>query len=136
MSTVSDFDSYCRRIIAYSAALAAIGAVAILLITYRDDPGLFAGFCLGSIFSMLRWQLLIMELRRFARSPSGRTGHYMRSFFIRYGLTGAVIGVSLASAAFSPVTTIISVFLVNAVIIGEQVITGFRGGSKGNETWE
>ena len=136
MSTVSDFDSYCRRIMAYSAALAAIGAVAVFLITYRDDPGLFAGFCLGSIFSMLRWRLLILELRRFARAPSGRTGHYMRSFFIRYGLTGGVIGLSIASPAFSPVTAIAGVFLVNAVIIGEQVIAGLRGRTGGHETWE
>lgn len=131
-----DFDKYSRKVMVYSAALAAVGAVAVFATTHHSKPELFAGFCLGSVFSMLRWRLLILELKRFARSPSGRAGHYLRSFFIRYGLTGAVIAVSIASAAFSPVTTVIGVFLVNAVIIGGQVVAGLRGRAKGQETWE
>jgi hypothetical protein len=131
---VSDFDSYSRKILSFSAALAAISAAAILITTYHISPDIFAGFCLGSVFSLLRWRLVIGELRKFAGSAG--TGRWVRMFFFRYGLTSAVIAISVASPSFSVVTAVAGIFLVNAVIMGEQVITVFRAGIKGHESWE
>lgn len=76
------------------------------------------------------------ELKRFARGSSGRVGHWLRSFMIRYGLTAAVIAVGAASASFSVITTVIGVFLVNAIVIAEQFVSHMRIGAKGQETWE
>jgi hypothetical protein len=84
---------------------------------------------------MLRWRLIVWELKKFARQRSG-PGPWLRGFFIRYALTGAVIAVSAASPEFSVVTTVIGIFLVNAVIIGEQALSMIRMNAKGRETWE
>ncbi len=130
-----DFDSYTRKIMSYSAALTSVGAVALAIITYRDRPDLFGGFVLGAVFSMLRWRLMIRELKKMARGSSG-AGLWLRGFFIRYGLTGLIIGVSVASDAFSVITTVAGIFLVNAVIIGEQILTMLVDRVKGKETWE
>ena len=132
---MDDFDSYSKRVMAHSAAIAAVGAIAVFVTTYHHTPELFAGFCLGAAFSMLKWRLIIRELRKFADGRSG-VGRWMRTFFIRYGLTGAVIGLSIASPAFSPITAVIGIFLVNMVIIGGQVISAIRGRAKGLQDWE
>jgi len=132
---VSEFDSYARKIMAISALLALSCALALYLISYSVDSTLFAGFCLGAAFSMLRWRLIIINLKKFG---IGRTGvaPWLRGFFLRYGLTGAVIAISLASDAFSPYTAVAGIFLVNAVIIGEQFFAAFLQRYKGQETWE
>jgi hypothetical protein len=131
---VSDFDEYSRKIMAISLGLAVVCALAFFITTYDSNPDLFAGFCLGATFSMLRWRLIIWELKRFARG--GGTGRWVRSTLIRYGLTGAVIAISVASPSFSPITAIAAVFLVNVVIIIEQLASMLRSGAKGHETWE
>ena len=117
-----------------SAALAAAGAVVLYVSTYREKPDLFAGFILGAAFSMLRWRLIIRELKKVASGASG-AGPWLRGFFIRYGLTGVIIAISVASDAFSIVTAVAGVFLVNAVIIGEQLVS-MLGRLKGRESWE
>ena len=130
-----DFDSYVRKIIGVSAAIAVVGALIAALTTYRRDPTIFSGVCLGAVFSLLRWRLIIRELRKFGAGVSG-TGHWLRGFFVRYGLTGAVIAISLASDAFSPASAIPAVFLVNAVILAEQAILILKTRFKGQENWE
>ena len=119
---------------ALSLGLAVVCALVLLLTTYESHPDLFAGFCLGASFSMLRWRLIIWDLKKFARG--GGPGRWVRGVFIRYGLTGAVIAISLASASFSPITAIPAVFVVNVVIIAEQFISMVRSGAEGQETWE
>jgi hypothetical protein len=132
---VNEFDDYVRKVMAFSVAVAAVGALTIFFTTYDTRPDLFAGFLLGCTFSMLRWRLIIWELRKFAGRRSG-AGPWLRGFFIRYALTGAVIAVAAASPEFSIVTAIIGIFLVNAVIIGEQVIAVLRTRMRGRESWE
>jgi hypothetical protein len=132
---VSDFDNYSKKVLACSAVLGAACAAAIFIATHRQNSELFAGFCLGAASSLLRWRLVIGELKKFAGRESG-VGRRLRTFFIRYAITGAVIAISVASPAFSAITAIAGVFLVNVVIIGEQVIVAFRARGKVEETWE
>ena len=131
----SDFDVYARKIMGLSVALIVTGALLFYIFSYSHDPSLFAGFCLGAIFSMLRWRLIIWELKKFGIKRSG-VGSWLRGYFFRYGLTGAVIAISLASGSFAAVTAIPGVFLVNAVIICEQVAIIFIGRYKRQESWE
>lgn len=130
---MSEFDSYTRKIMSCAAAIAAIGAIGIFVATYQAQPDIFAGFCLGAVFSMLRWRLMIGHLKKMAAGSSGAR-LWLKGFFIRYALTGAVIAFSVGSGAFSPVTTVIGIFLVNAVIIGEQLFSALRG--RGQQEWE
>ena len=132
---MSEFDDYVRKVMTYSVAVAALGALTIFFITYNTQPDLFAGFLFGSVFSMLRWRLIVWELKKFANQRSG-TRSWLRGFFIRYALTGGVIAVGAASPAFSVVTTVIGIFLVNAVILSEQAISMMRANTTGRETWE
>lgn len=134
-SKVNEFDDYVRKVMAFSVVVTAVGALSIFFTTYRTRPDLFAGFLLGGVFSMLRWRLIVWELRKFADRRSG-AGPWLRGFFIRYAMTGAIIAVGAASPAFSVVTTAIGLFLVNAVIIGEQVIAVLRTRMQGRESWE
>ncbi len=132
---MSEFDNYVRKVMAYSVAVAAVGAVAVFITTYHTRPELFAGLLLGCVFSMLRWRLIVWELKKFATRRSG-AGSWLRGFFIRYALTGAIIAVGAASPEFSVVTTVIGLFLVNAVIISGQFISMMRAGVKGQGSWE
>ena len=132
---MSEFDDYVRKVMTYSVAAAVIGALGIFFTTHKTKPDLFAGFLFGSVFSMLRWRLIIWDLRKFANRRSG-VGPWLRGFFIRYALTGAVIAVGAASPAFSVVTTVIGIFLVNAVILSEQAVSVMRANAAGRETWE
>lgn len=127
---MDEFDSYCRRILVYSAMAGAAGAAMAFAIFHRGNPGVFAGFCLGGAFSMLRWRLMMRELKRFAGGGSG-VGRWLRMFFVRYALTGAVITLGIASPAFSAAATVAGLFLVNAVVVGEQVADALRRGAGG-----
>ncbi len=111
-----------QKSIMRKAVIIYIAAIPVMAV-FCDFYGIFCGFTLGGMFSMLNFRLLALSVERAVTMPERKAAvHAVSGYCIRYFLTGAVILIALKSDYINTVATITGILLIKIIILVNNIV--------------
>jgi hypothetical protein len=96
--------------------------IAPLMAIFPGFPGVFAGFTLGVVFSILNLKLLSLALEKaVAMNPKNAAEYVVSRYLARYFLAAAVLVLSLKSDYINVIGTIFGLLLIKFVILVNNI---------------
>ena len=122
--SLESFHTFVGSITRKTLLLGGLGAT--VLAVCSSHPAHLNGFVVGVVFGVLKFRFSARQMLKWA--ASGAAGVSIRSYGLRYALTGVFLLLAFAIHHIDPLAAIVGLFLPNAVIVGDQLLSvGDRG---------